>query len=640
MAVIGAAVTVASPAHAEPDTVTAREAAIATAPELDRSRPATITLPTGDQVRLTADGSYITEPATDGTAAFHNAREPDGDRLVIPVDALPKLADGSLALGQFNIDALSRNGIADATDVGTAALSETDIRSTPRDGSPALVEVDFTALWPDGSAPEVTFLRWLDIDTGEYSSEILDGGTGTLEMAPGHYHMVPTMDKSDELTSISGVLDLHIDAAPEPIVFDGKDAVPVGFELDRETTPEWLDFTAYSYLPGTDDGVQGGLTTSGDWMLAAVPTDWDTTGRDVGLSLRQEFVSPEGAEEPYSYSLFEAHTEGIPADPVFRVTDDELARIDMDYDSLGVDTTMYRLNLATHTVQTASGYLDNGDVDLPSERTEFYSAGPDLKWSHAGYLRGGEADLTADVLHHSGVLEPGENTEIGWNQGPVTVGVDLAGAEYFYDRMTRATSLDLLLTNPSLFSSGSPDEAVNTYEMPGQTVLSQNGLGVNKSEYGGTLATELTLVPEGRYQLYAEATRNAPWTVLGTAATAEWDFATAPSDEDVPLAVSVVNFEAEGIENGYADAEAAQRIDLEYATQPGAEQQVCTAMTFEVSYDDGATWTPVAIDRDGNRATAELTHPEDAEFVSVRFTAADEAGNTVSHSTIRSYGLK
>jgi hypothetical protein len=63
-------------------------------------------------------------------------------------------------------------------------------------------------------------------------------------------------------------------------------------------------------------------------------------------------------------------------------------------------------------------------------------------------------------------------------------------------------------------------------------------------------------------------------------------------------------------------------------------------MTFEVSYDDGRTWEPVAIERDGNHATAELVHPASAAFVSVRFSAADEAGNTVTHSTIRSYGFR
>ncbi|WP_112134344.1 hypothetical protein [Glycomyces dulcitolivorans] len=597
-----------------------------------------ITLPTGDLVHLTADGSYRTEPA-DGTAAFHTAQEPDGDRLIVPVDALAALADGGLSLEQFNIDALARLGITDAGDPEAAELLQTE--TAPQGGEPALIQVDFTGLWPDGTAPDATFLRWIDVDTGEYNSEIFDGGTGTLELAPGHYQMVPSMDRFATQETVAGVLDVRVDAAAEPIVFDGAAATPVGFDTDREAETQWREFSAFSYLPGTRDGVQGGLMTDGDWAISVVPTDWDTTGRDVGFNLRDELTSPEGSAEPYSYSLYGQHTDGIPADPAFRVRDEDLARVEMDYDSLGVDARMYRVNLAVHSVYSMSGYMDSGYVDLPSTRTEFYSAGPDLSWSHLGILGlDSEDGQRADVMHHSGVLKGGSTTETGWNQGPVTVGLDLAGAAYFVPRFYRWEDADLLLTNPSMHSSGSPDEAVNNYETPGQTVLSQNGLGIAKSEYGGEMATELALVPAGRYDLYAESHRDVPWTVLGTDSTAEWSFATAPGTEDTVLPVSVVDFDAEGIENGFADADAPQQVTLAFATQPGAEQQTCTAMTFEVSYDDGATWTPVPIDRDGNTSTAELVHPAGAEFVSIRFTAADDAGNTVAHSTIRSYGLR
>ncbi|MEU5870896.1 hypothetical protein AB0A73_04965 [Glycomyces sp. NPDC047369] len=601
-----------------------------------------VVLPTGDLIRPTADGSFTTEP---DAAAFHTAREPDGDRLVVPVGALPALAAGEFSLAQFNIDAMTRLGITDAGGPGAAAALAAESEAAPRGGDPALVAVDFTALWPDGSAPDATFLRWIDVDTGEYMSDIVDGGSATLELAPGHYQMVPSMDRYEERVTIAGVLDLHVDADPEPVVFDGAAAVATGFALDRATEPQGFEYTAFSYLPGTQDGVQGGMFGGGEWEVRVVPTGFDPEGREVGVELRQEFTSPAGAAEPYSYSLYGSHDAGIPADAVFRVADDELARVDMDYDSLGVDTELYRANLAVHDVRTMSGYLDSGPVALPSERTEFYTADPHLSWSHVGVLGLGSGDgeeepLRADVMHHSGVLEPGSVTGTGWNQGPVTVGVDLAGAAYYLPRFYRWEDAGLLLTNPSMHSSGSPDEAANTYDAPGQTVLAQDGLGIAKSEYGGSLATDLALVPAGRYTLYSESYRDVPWTDLGTAATAEWSFTTAPTGADTVLPVSVVNFDAEGIENGYADAGAVQEVELDFTTQPGAEQQVCTAMTFEVSYDDGATWTPVAIDRDGNHATAELAHPAGAEYVSVRFTAADEAGGTVAHSTIRSYGLR
>jgi hypothetical protein len=600
-----------------------------------------IVLPTGDEIRLTADGSYLAEPVEDGEGAFNTAVEPDGDRLVIPVAALPGLGSGEYTFEQFNIDALARNGITEAGSAEARSLLTAEAEPEPADTVP----VEFTGLWPDGSTTsDFTFLQWVNVDTNEVGRQTLDGDTGTLALAPGHYHLGTMLNSFNAAASIAGVIDLTVDADGGAVVFDGAAAVPIGMETDREAVVSGMELVIFSNVPGTEEGVSIGASAGRRWGVTVVPTSGDLAGREVGMSLRAELVSPADAEDPYSYSLYERHEHGIPADPVFRVRDSELARIEMDYQSLGADAQMRRSNLMTHTAHPAPGYLSNSLVDLPSERTEFYSAGADLTWSHVGRLQassdGDEPPASADVLHYSGALEAGDKTKTTWNGGPVTVGVDLAGAEYYLPRFLRWESEGVLLTNPAMFSSGSPDEAVNNYNVPGQTVLSQNGLGINKSSEAGSLATDLALVPEGRYEVFAEGHRDVPWTPLGTTSTAEWSFTTAPAGDESPLDVAVVNFDAEDIENGYAEAGEDQDVELEYATQPGAEQRECTSMTFEVSYDDGKTWEEVEIDREGNRAEAELEHPEDAEFVSVRFTAADDAGNTVTHSTIRSYGLK
>lgn len=636
LAVIGLTA-IAGPAHAEPAAEPAAD------PDPAQNRSEAITLPTGDQVHLTADGAYRTEPVEGGAAAFHTTVEADGDRLVIPVEALDELADGSLAAEQFNIDALARNGITDAREPGTAALLEAE--AAPPDGGPAIVQFDFTALWPDGSAPEVAALQWDDIDTDEPGSAFLPGGTGTLEMAPGHYHIAVSLLKYEQSHDIMGIMDLTVTAGTADVVFDAASAEPVGWELDRPTVAEGFTASVFSFVPGTGTGPQVGMSAPGSWSVSVVPTTFDDPSRDIGMSLRQELAGEPEAPEPYSYSLAERRFGGIPADPVFHIDDDDLARVEMDYQSLGADARMYRANLAAHPVY-GENYIGGGMVDLPSRRTEFYTADPELDWSHQGTIGSGGEELEeedapeATVLHRSGALEPGSTTETTWNEGPVTVGLDLAGAAGFEPRFAVMESFGGLLTNPMLFSVGADDEASLTSDLPGQTVLARDGLGVNKSRYGGSLFTDLALIDEGRYTLYSEATREVPWTALGTASTAQWEFAIDSLTGDTVLGVSVVDFDAEGIESGYAEAGTVQEVELEYATQPGAEQQVCTAMTFEVSYDDGATWEAVAIDRDGDHAAAELALPEDAEFVSVRFSAADEAGNTVTHSTIRSYGLR
>jgi hypothetical protein len=58
-----------------------------------------------------------------------------------------------------------------------------------------------------------------------------------------------------------------------------------------------------------------------------------------------------------------------------------------------------------------------------------------------------------------------------------------------------------------------------------------------------------------------------------------------------------------------------------------------------VSYDDGATWAavPVKPSREGWIAT--VRHPSGAGFVSLRATAVDSAGNTVTQTVVHAYRL-
>ncbi|MFJ5218354.1 hypothetical protein ACIP98_26990, partial [Streptomyces sp. NPDC088354] len=60
-------------------------------------------------------------------------------------------------------------------------------------------------------------------------------------------------------------------------------------------------------------------------------------------------------------------------------------------------------------------------------------------------------------------------------------------------------------------------------------------------------------------------------------------------------------------------------------------------VTVEFSYDDGRTWRKATCGHDGRFA---LSAPKQARFVSLRATARDSAGNTVTQSVIRAFGLR
>jgi hypothetical protein len=61
--------------------------------------------------------------------------------------------------------------------------------------------------------------------------------------------------------------------------------------------------------------------------------------------------------------------------------------------------------------------------------------------------------------------------------------------------------------------------------------------------------------------------------------------------------------------------------------------------SVEVSYDDGASWTKVKVERKGEGWNLRLDHPKRAHYVSLRASARDRSGNSVKQTLIRAYGL-
>ncbi|THV28000.1 hypothetical protein [Glycomyces paridis] len=539
----------------------------------------------------------------------------------MPVDAADSLAENGLE--GFNVDAASR-GEEPPASPGTAAAEEA-------------VAVDFTGVMPPGKTADYAILSWVNIATGVIGEEFLPESSGTVAMEPGEYHLLVLMQDLDEFHSITGMVDLSVGTEGAQAVFDGTRARTVAFTVDRPVEPAASTFLMFSFEPGTKDGIGSGLIAQEPWSYSALPTRGGLDGREVGLEMQQELVSPAGTAEPYSYSLIGEHRNGIPNRPGFRICDAELARVEADYHGLGVETTtMVRHDIAVRD-GSAGLNLRAGTVDVPSERTEFYTAAPGLTWIHLGTL--GEGESTNDmVVRRSGEMSPGETTTAAWQRAPLSVGLE-AGTPAFTPGFYLYGEYGFAQFAPLMFSSGADGEAIDSNGLDGWSRLARDGQVVAESETGSGLDLDATLIEDGWYTFTAKAGRAVPWTPLGTLSVAEWTFPMAPSGTNMALPVSVVDFAATGIVDGYATAGTTQQIDLAYTPQAGTEPQACTAMTLEVSFDDGITWQQVPIDRVGDRATAELALPQVPGFVSVRFSAADASGAIVEHQTLRSYGI-
>ena len=85
-------------------------------------------------------------------------------------------------------------------------------------------------------------------------------------------------------------------------------------------------------------------------------------------------------------------------------------------------------------------------------------------------------------------------------------------------------------------------------------------------------------------------------------------------------------------------------IGISAKHEPGAVGGgIVKGVTLALSYDDGATWKPVSLERASNGGwRAAVTYPRAAKggYVSLRATGWDDAGNRVEQEIIRAYGLR
>jgi len=149
-------------------------------------------------------------------------------------------------------------------------------------------------------------------------------------------------------------------------------------------------------------------------------------------------------------------------------------------------------------------------------------------------------------------------------------------------------------------------------------------------------------VPAGKatYRLEATVTRAAPHT-LSTSVTESWTFRSQHVTGSTPrrLPLSVVRFSPNLDELNSAPAGRFFDIPLDVQPQPGAPAGRPWWVTVQVSYDDGATWHPAFVRGTGSHRVATVRHPSGAGYASLRVSAADTTGETVTQTVIRAYAV-
>ncbi len=285
-------------------------------------------------------------------------------------------------------------------------------------------------------------------------------------------------------------------------------------------------------------------------------------------------------------------------------------------------------------------------LDPPLTRTEFYNTDSNVRWWSMFFEDDETAFPPARVVTLESALRQrtaGTTATETWNK-PV-YGPALGTVVRPFDWVIRTgntIAFNVPMIGDSDGHAGHPGSAPFTVPgTSGQAVLKRAGVVIAEAPYpspiGGAVEVPAAYSP---YTLEVSLQRGGP-IELGTQVSAVWNFSSSSVDPNAILRLplwSVSLRPALGATNT-APAGTAFAIPLTAVAQPNSPVAGINTITVEYSTDDGATWQTATMSGTGTNRTATVTHPSMNGFVSLRATAVDFAGNSVTQTTIRAYKI-
>ncbi|MEU2114613.1 S8 family serine peptidase [Streptomyces sp. NPDC016459] len=484
-----------------------------------------------------------------------------------------------------------------------------EYRTVWRLGKPTLeTTVDGTRL--SGATPQAgaTLLE------GRHRLGLVDAGTGT----PAEY-------TGKDVTGKAVLVRLTDGADPVRLAQSAQDAGAKALFVTDDRPGrlmEWFGTADYEDRP-----------------LAVATVDSADARRLAAGAARDKRVDLTGTRfTPFTYDLSEGHPGAIGRDLVYRPDEDELATISSTFHAPTGRTEQggeFRYSI-TDTFPVGFGFKEH--ISFPAERTEYVSTGTGQRWHESVDLedsleqRGGTPSYRGgsrvDLDWFGPVWHPWLGTGLGWGQ--------------------QRTGNDLTFNTPGWGDSGTDHTGFgnvwNDDSMTQFTEVYVDGVRVDRRMSSGAYAWDAPAA-EATYKVVTETALDADRWRLGTEGRSEWTFRSAetPSDRITYLPMLNLGFDVDTDLHG--DVRAGGRLPVgifaEYVRGATGTGTIGGA-TLEVSYDEGATWTKVALRkaRHGAAWNGELRIPSGADSVSLRAGASDDRGGAVKQELIRAVGVR
>ncbi|MFF0290409.1 S8 family serine peptidase [Streptomyces sp. NPDC005262] len=324
------------------------------------------------------------------------------------------------------------------------------------------------------------------------------------------------------------------------------------------------------------------------------------------------------------------HVAAVPADPTYRPQRRDLARVDVSF----------RNNRPARGMEFRSAVWrgDYGYNMLPTpaqgKRTDWVSS--DTDWAEFAQVNQ-QLQIGSDILKRY----PTDQTSHLHYFGPIQrPRVDGSHRPFRVDDKVYAQILGWGDSD-----AGHVGTTYNNVDVQNKVALYQGDTLIRDSvtDTLGSFRFPLVLAPETlRYRLVSENARGTWTNEYSTTTRTEWSFtsgrAAAGTFDVLPLIQ--LDYTVEGMNDAGKTSRQAD-ITVTPSHLPGApSSDTIGTVGLDISYDDGATWHHTALTRTAQGWSTQLNAPTRARFVTLRTSAADNQGNTVTQNINRAFGLK
>ncbi|MFJ8542058.1 S8 family serine peptidase [Streptomyces sp. NPDC093586] len=341
---------------------------------------------------------------------------------------------------------------------------------------------------------------------------------------------------------------------------------------------------------------------------------------------------------PYVYDLSEGHPGAVPdRDLTYEPGGRDLAVVHTKYHAARpMSGGEYRYSI-TGTFPVGLGFEER--IDYPAERTEYVSTGPGQLWHESVDVADGALEQRSGLVRYEG----GSRPALDWFR-PVWhpwLGTGLG-------RGQQRTGDQLRFDAPGWGDSGPDHTGFGDVWSEGSgmsqtTAVYLDGELVDERRSSAAYVWDAP-ADEHTYKLVTDTALDADRWKRGTRGHAEWTFRSAapPGDRSVLLPLINLSFDVDTDLAGEVRGGRKLTVGLGASYVAGARDTgTIGGGRLEVSYDDGTSWTPVRLSAGAGASwQGTLDVPRGAGHVSLRASARDDRGGSVTQEIVRAVGVR